>query len=100
MPPATADPSSMLRLLIPTIVFPPLLCCWFASAFNGAGRKPGDKVFLRDEGENDYRQDDQHAGCREPAPVHTGVARVERRNHDRQDRKSTRLNSSHANKTY
>jgi hypothetical protein len=31
----------------------------FASAFNGAGRKPSDKVLLGDEGENDHRQDDQ-----------------------------------------
>jgi glucose-6-phosphate 1-epimerase len=61
-----------------------LLCCSFASAFNGAGRKPGDKVLLRDEGENDHRQNDQHAGCREPAPVHTRIARVERCHHYRQ----------------
>src|SRR5260370_7727110 len=81
MPPAAADPNSMSRLLIPAIVVPPLLCCSFASAFNSAGRKPGDKMLLRDEGENDHRQDDQHAGCREPTPVYTRIARVEPRHH-------------------
>src|ERR1700720_2378750 len=85
MPPAAADPNSMLRLLIPDIVVLPFCsAAWFASTFNGAGGKPGDKVLLRDEGENDHRQDDQHAGCREPAPVYTGIARIERRHHYRQ----------------
>src|SRR5260370_16718632 len=84
MPPAAADPNSMSRLLIPAIVVPPLLCCSFASAFNSAGRKPGDKMLLRDEGENDHRQDDQPAGCREPTPVYTRIARVDRPHHSRQ----------------
>ena len=55
-----------------------------ASSLDRAGRQSGDEMALAQERKDDHRQDHQHPRRGEPAPVHAGIAGVERRHHHRQ----------------